>query len=998
MFAARHCAQRRLIAPRRLSSLALTALLTLGLTRVAMAASGDAMHFAIDARLLSPALLQFSRQSGISIVFPDRLTRDVASAPVIGTMSTSEALDMLLENTGLNWQLVNDHIVAVFDQQCDGGQVGEHCSTAEQTLARYPVYVPGIEETYVYGNRFTGSRIRRSGYTGAAPVDVLSAPDIELSGAQTIGELLKFVPAVAGNSTSTAISNGGDGTASVTLRGLPASNTLVLINGKRVANDGLAGESVDLNSIPPAAVERIEILKDGASAIYGSDAIAGVVNVIMKRDFYGLLAEAYYGQAERGDLETATQTLQYGTGFNAGSMFISASHYQQQPIFSRDRKISRSADTSAIGGSDERSSATADARVTLPDGSVVIADGSGYRPATEDDLFDYQAFTTAVVPLERTSLYGNVSYDFSDQVTSFVELSYLKTSTEAVLAPSPVFTAFEQTPLPVAADNIYNPFGTTIDDARRRLVEFPERRQDNESEVMRFNAVIEGLYSDWNWDVGVSWSRSEASEVTTSLVDAARLRRAVGAAANCLGPAIDGCVPVNLLGPAGSLDPEQVDYIRATGRVDGYSKLSSVTANFSNALLHLPHGRGDLAFGVEYRQEATSKRPNALFNNTNSIGAANQKTTRGERHITELYLESLLPAWRSRDESLKVDVERALRYSDYSDFGDSTNPKIGAKFQLGPSFLLRSTYSEGFRAPSLNELYEGDSEAQAFIDDPCAQALLAEQLPGCAQQADPTRNQFLTVTGGNPELAPETSTNLGIGVVWTPQTLPGFSLSADFFDIEQQDVVSSSAQFIVNQNAFNGDFAQEVERDSTGNLVLVRANNINVGERNIRGTDLALTYHHPRRAWGQLSITSSATYIDEYRASLDASSPELDLAGTFNDQASEGLGGIPRWKAQFGLRWDAKRWRGNYQIHYVGPMDETIPGTLVEREIDAWTIHDIQLSYEFDLFAGLRWTLGIDNLLDEAAPLAASAFLDNIDGRTHELKGRFWYTKLSQRF
>jgi len=423
-------------------------------------------------------------------------------------------------------------------------------------------------------------------------VDILSAPDIELSGAQTLGELLKFVPAVSGNATSTAISNGGDGTATVTLRGLPASNTLVLINGRRVANDGLAGESVDLNSIPPAAVERIEILKDGASAIYGSDAIAGVVNVIMKQDFHGLLVEGFYGQAQEGDLETATQTLQYGTGISDGSFFISASHYKQEPIYSRDREISQTPDTRSLGGSDQRSSATPGSRVLLPNGQTVIAEGTGYRPATDEDLFNYQAFTTAVVPIERLSVYTNASYDFNEQVTGFVELSYTDTEATAILAPTPVFTAFEQEPLSVAADARYNPFGAELHDVRRRLIEFPERQQRNESEVMRFSMVVEGLFSDWNWDAAYNWSRSEATEITRGIVNADLLQRAIGPAANCQGVDIDGCVPVNLLSFPGSISPEQVQYIAATGEVSGYTKLTGLSFNLSRALTLIPAGGG----------------------------------------------------------------------------------------------------------------------------------------------------------------------------------------------------------------------------------------------------------------------------------------------------------------------------------------------------------------------------------------------------------------------
>lgn len=959
-------------------------------------ATARPVQFAIESGSLSTALIQYSRQSGTPIVFSDRLTRQLDAPAVFGQLQREAALEALLQDSGLAWEFIDRRIIAVYAADCEQNQ---NCANSAETGASFPVYEPGIEETYVYGSRLTGSRIRRDPTRYSAPVDVFARSDIERSGAQTLGELLKFVPAVIGNSTSTAISNGGDGTATVTLRGLPASNTLILVNGRRVANDGLAGESVDLNSISPAAVERVEILKDGASAIYGSDAIAGVVNIIMKRDFHGVLAESHYGEASRGDLTTTTQTLQYGTGFRDGGLFFSASHYEQEPLFSRDRGVSRSADTRALGGSDQRSSATPDARVVLPDGRTLIADAAGgYRPATGEDLFDFQAFTSAVVPMRRSSLYANTSYDLNEQVTTLLELTYLRTSANATLAPTPVFTAFEQNPITIAADNPFNPFGVELTDVRRRLVEFPARQQRNEAEVARVSAIVEGLYADWHWDAGYSWSRNEASETVTNLVDADRLARAVGSPDQCRGPAIDGCVPVNLLGSAGSIGQEQIDYLLLDGEVSGYSTLSSATINLSNALLDLPAGRGDFALGFEFRQEATAKRPAPRLAATDTIGGSNFEATRGQRKILELYAETRLPLWRSHAGGRSLELEAALRQSNYSDFGASTNPKLGLKLQLGPSLALRGGYARGFRAPSLNELYEGGSEHQAFISDPCTLAANVGVLPGCSQQADPTRNQFLTVRGGNPDLDAETSESFSAGLIWTPTAIAGLRLAADLFQIEQQDVVSSSAQFIVNQNAQDGSFGANVIRDAQGNLVRVEANNINVGRRRIQGADLGLSYHFPRRGWGQWSLTGSAAYIHEYLAQVDAGAQEVDLAGSFRDEASEGLGGIPEWKWQLGLQWHRERWRASYDIHHVSAMREQVPGSNRSRSINSWTVHDLQLSYNFDVFEGLRLTLGLDNVLDAAAPLAASAFNDNIDARTHELKGRFWYTRLSQRF
>ncbi len=955
-------------------------------------------NFRIDASDLSQALLQVSRQSGLAIVFSDQLTRRLPASPVNGDVALAAALDQLLEPVGLAWTLVDGRIIAITRGECHEKETSPGCREVDALLSRHPLYVPGIEETYVYGSRVTGSRIRRAHYEGSAPVDIITAPDIELSGAQTLGDLLKFVPAVSGNAVSTAISNGGDGTATVTLRGLPASNTLVLINGRRVANNGLAGESVDLNSIPPAAVERIEILKDGASAIYGSDAIAGVVNVIMKRDFHGLLTEAYYGEAAAGDLETSTYTVQYGTGLPHGSLFLSATSYSQDAIFSRDRSVSASADGRLRGGADQRSSATPNARITLPSGQQLIHDNGRYREATPEDLFNYQDYTSAVVPMDRRSLYGNASYDFSEQVTGLVEASYLDTRAGAVLAPTPVFTGFEQDPLIVAADNIYNSFGEELLDVRRRLVELPQRRQIDSSEVMRFSAVMEGLYEDWNWDVGYSWSRSEAQQETRNLVNADNLRRAIGPAAQCQGGEIDGCVPVNVLAGPGSIDAEQVDYIVATGKVRGHSTLSNITLNVSNEGLDLPIGSTDMAFGLEFRQESTSKKPSALLASVGTIGATNFEATAGSRKITELYAETIVNAWNSADGDASLNLEGAVRFSDYSDFGGDINPRLGLRLQLSPSVLVRASYADGFRAPSLNELYQGATEDQAFITDPCTQPNNIGRLPGCTLPADPTRNQFLTVTGGNPELAPETSSSYGAGLVITPLPTPGLTLSADAFSIDQRKVVSSSAQYIVDQNARFGRFDERVQRDALGNLQLVDAVNLNVGRRKVEGADLSLMYKLPSRHWGQLSIASNATWIARYEAQLDSAAPAVDFAGTFIDPASEGLGGIPEWKGQISVQWARQRWRGNYELHYISNLRERIPGTQSERSIAAWAVHDIQLSYMFDVLDGLRFTVGLDNALDESAPFAASSFLDNIDGRSHELKGRFWYTKLSQRF
>ncbi len=953
-------------------------------------------NFDLAGQALSESLIQFSHQSGLAIVFSDPEIRGINTSRVQGRLTPDEALDRLLADTDFTWRLIDGRIVAIYDGSCRGDN---SCPENEQLLVMNPLYVPGIEELYVYGNRVTGSRIKRSTLQGSAPVEVISSPDIELTGAQTLGEILRYLPSVSGNATSTAISNGGDGTATVTLRGLPASSTLVLINGRRVANDGLAGESVDLNTIPPAAVQRIEVLKDGASAIYGSDAIAGVVNIIMKEDFYGLLLEQYLGAAQQGDGNTTTTTLQYGTGFRHGSLFFSASYFDQDEIAARDRSVSQSADGRSRGGADLRSSATPSARVTLPSGQTVIRDANSgeYRPVNDEDLFNFPEFTSSLVPSDRLSAYLSTSYDFSELLTGKLELSYTRTNARAQLAPTPLFTAFEQHPITVAADNLYNPFGVELDDVRRRLVELSPRQQQNKSDVFRISALLEGIVGSWDWEWSLDWSRSKANETTTGVVDSGRLRRGLGPAANCQGLEVDGCVPINLFGRQGTINAAQQDYLRLPGKVRGESKLAGTSFTAFTRLLELTHGPVEFAIGAEYRDASTEKKPDRLLANVGIIGGNNFERTRGDRRVGEVYFESISPLYRNEDRGQLFDLELALRYSYYNDFGATTNPKVGLRMQLNPSWLFRATYAQGFRAPTLNELYQGATETQAFISDPCTIAENIGRLPGCNGLADGSRNQFLTVTGGNEDLEEEKSVSYGVGMVWTPDFLPGFYSAIDYFDIDTENVVGSSTQFIVDQNAASGAFEDQVVRDAQGNLRHVSAVNLNVGERRIQGIDLSFNYRLPTRDWGQWSTALDVAYMKEYSIQLDRSSSTAGLTGIFVDPASEGLGGLPEWKGTLGLQWARQRWRGSYDLHFISDMRETVPGTTVQRNIDSWVVQDLQFSYVLNILRGLRVSLGIDNVLDEDPPFAASAFNDNFDGRSHELRGRFWYAKLSQR-
>lgn len=888
--------------------------------------------------------------------------------------SIAPALHQLLNKTELTFTHVGPNAVAIVALD----QVSGSTETS-----RTPA--PPAEEIVVTGRSLTGSHLRHLNLDSYAPIDVLAQPELEITGAQTVAELLKFLPAVSGNSTSTAVTNGGNGTATVTLRGLPASNTLVLINGRRIVSNGYGGEAADLNTIPLSAVDRIEVLKDGASAVYGSDAIAGVVNIILRRDFDGLSINSYYGQAEPGDQQTNSYSLTWGGGNENSHLMMSLAHYQQGEILSRDRALSASADNRLRGGTDLRSSASPQGFIALSDGVVTSTDG-GYRSWSKEDLYNFREYTSGLVPSERQSVYVAANHILQSGIETFAEVMAVRTRAVSTLAPTPVFTRFDNGDLSISSDNIYNPFGEEITDVRKRVLELGPRVQRNRTDTWRMNTGLKGFVNDWQWELTTAAHYTRARETLNNLIDPHKL------AAGLKGPEFcteaSGCVPINLLGAPGSIDQTQVDFIRGENQVDGASRMSSFIFIADGPLGQNDAGDILAATGLEIRREAID------FNSTDAdgfslIGGVASGAAEGERLIGEAFAEISVPL---REETLWLDG--AVRYSEYSDFGSTANPKLAIRLRPLPSVMVRASYATGFKAPTLIDMNQTGHQSQEFLFDPCTVSG-AEQLPGCNGQADQARIQYLTEFGGNPNLKPETSNNTSLGFVWTPGGFNGFYASMDLFEIRQHDVIDTSPQYLINENALSGVFSNRVQRDTQGDITRVVATRLNIGAREVRGVDATLRYQYQSKKLGLVRWSMNGSHLSRYLNQLAPGSPTEDLAGTFADSASGGAGSLPKWKANTGLYWQRGRWEGGYTIHYVSDMQErfTLDSLAINRKIDSWSTHDLQLAYGVP--SGFRFAVGVDNLLDQAPPFAASAFNDNFDARTYELAGRYWYTTLS---
>jgi len=1000
-FGVLHNGYRRLLAISRTSLLSITCLFCLFLSTLlpSSAAHGivtDIYPVELPRGSLHGSMIALGQQTQSSIIFPSSMVDDQNAPEVVGSFSILQILDLIIEDRDIEYRVVGPQTVVVLPR-CE---TGWDCAAMHKDLQRSKKQYPMIEELIVRGKPLTGSRFKQMDGNSFTPTDIITATEIRLSGAQTLSQLMRFTPEVAGNSASTAVSNGGNGTASVTLRGLPATNTLVLINGLRSAVNAIDGGSVDLNSIPLAAVDRIEILKDSGSSIYGSDAIAGVVNVILRKSFDGILLNTYSGISDSGDNQTSRYDLLVSGKVAGVELLAMVSHYDQAGFFSRDRAISNSADGRPLGGDDQRSSATPNARIHVGDNIVTFAEGqvngsapTDFRRVTDEDLFDYRAYTSSLVPAERDSFFLSGSLTQLDSLESTFELGYVKNTTHITFAPAPIFTAFEEVPISISAANQYNPFAEEIADARIRLIGLGPRVQTNQSETFRANTKLMGTLRDGEWQVSLNWSENKAIERWSNLVDGEKLALGLGSSSACA--SADGCVPINFFGSPDVVSDKQLDYIRAAATNRGRSTLASINIDISQIARVSAVENIEFAAGLEMRRETFAAEADPRVQNNQLIGGE-FGSSRGDRSSSELYIESLVPIIPSENIIAEPVLEAniSLRATQFSDFGSEANPKLAMRYRPNNDLMLRGSISKGFRAPSLFELNQSDSISQAFLVDPCSNPENIGLLPGCDVQTDPLRVQYLTVTGGNASLRAEISKNLSLGFIYTPPGLRNFTVGLDAYRIEVDNIIGASGQFFLDRNAADLSFSDRIIRDESGEVVTVLASNENLGVRTISGFDADISWRVFIAKWGSLGVDLNGSHIHTYQFQSFSNAEVQELAGTFEDEAAEGSGALPTWKTRLNLFWQFGRWEVALSSFRVSSLTEALNGSADRRESGAWSREDAQMSYHFNSGESLI-TVGIDNILNEAPPFLGSAFNDNFDSRTYESTGRFFYARFS---
>ncbi len=858
----------------------------------------------------------------------------------------------------------------------------------------------------------TGSRIARPEIEASTPVQVVSAEAIQTQASPNISDVLNQLPAagIGSQRTNTNFSTSGNGVATINLRNLGSNRTLVLQNGRRLVA-GIGGSSaVDLNNVPTELIERIEVLTGGASAVYGSEAMAGVVNFVLKKDFSGISARAQAGITDEGDMPTQLVTAMAGTNFadNRGNIAIYGQYDNDEGLRSRNRAIS--AEDVPF-----RSSYVPQGRFAVPGGSVWTYDAQNNLKkgfVTAVDGFNRNAERYISVPVERYmgSLLGH--YDFNDAIGAFFEGSYAKTKSRSRLEP----LATDNTDATMPDGNPYE--GLTIDNPfipalikaqmqsvgadtitfRKRMNGVFDRSNRNDREFYRVVAGLKGQIADkWNWDAYYNYGRTtEDTSSETALRD--RYYYALDAITGPNGNPIcrnasaraSGCVPINLFG-FNSVSKDAIAYITNNGQLSTYaSKVTqeSFGANISGGVFTLPAGDVNMAFGAEHRKEKSSEVFDVETQLGNTMGNALTNTV-GSYKVSEAYGELTVPLISEKPFAHFLGLEGAVRVGDYSTVGTVYSWKAGATWAPVEDIRFRGVYSVATRAPNIGELYAGESQTfPSGIVDPCEGVTLTSSrpqdaycrtLPGIAQVIaggaafkydDNSDVQSIEgVDGGNPNLREEKAKTLTLGIVLTPKALPRFSFTADFFDI----TIDNAIQLVPRNTVISGcvdsagtsDLCSLIVREGAGSNPRSRTPGtvwqvdslpVNAANYKTQGIDFAANYKTADFGLlgaqeSNLAFKLAYTYLRKLSLKPLETLPTEDNLGQLDGDGRLGAGF--KHKINFATKLTVNKFSLNWEMSYLSKMKDTLgpdedsPLGDATNSVKAYNYHDVQVRYVF---------------------------------------------------
>ncbi|WP_269530915.1 TonB-dependent receptor [Chitinimonas sp. BJYL2] len=864
----------------------------------------------------------------------------------------------------------------------------------------------------------TGSRLRlkQDQLSGIGPVTVIDRDAIQRSGATTVEGLLQRLSAsagFAGNQNNSYWVRNGYGTAQVNLRGLGINRTLVLLNGRRVVNGGTgANSSVDLNSIPLALIERIDVLKDGASALYGADAVAGVVNIITRQSRPGTELMVRYGESVRGDGEDAAASLSWGMRDERASLIATLAYSENRavnlgsraacPLAESGGKLVCSGHSATIGGRAHY--------VSGPETGKFI----NFRQSLDTDPAFFEPYVNArhgyntnpslnaVNPSQRTSLGVLGTRQLSDQATLFGELLYTQRQSSQLATPG--ILGLNRS-IRLGASHPSNPVGYDLVLDRRRLAEAGPRTFFQETDTWRAVLGLRGQINDnWDWTLAANWGRNTGIDGSTNVANLDRVDATLDTR-RCANTANAAIPCANYLG-YGNVTPAVLDYILTQVTDTGGNAQKSMAAHVRGQIYPLAAGMVGLASGIEIRRESGWRTPDPLT----ARGIANtnvQQAVDGSYTARELYGELSIPLLADQPMVQSLHLHTAARYSDYTTFGSKHTRKLGLDWRLNPALKVRLNTSTAFRIPSIPELFGGISSANLTTTDPCSgwsklpdSSVISQNCRSSGVPAGFTQlgNTLLTTGGANPDLKPEHADTLTAGLVWTPS--PMLTLSADYYRIKVANATqalggSTRLAVCYNTPGLNHVFCSPTSfrRDTTtGEINFLSAQPANVASEDLAGVDLGLLYHFKL---GRLpfSLNVDASRLQRYDITPFPGAATLHYGG----KLPSGRGSYTHNRAMATLGMTAGVWSGAYSMQYIGSaQDPDAPAGSLGSRIPALHYHNLQVRYA----PSRHWDVaaGIDNLFDKAAPFVRNWTDGNTDTMTYDLQGRRWHLRASYRW
>jgi outer membrane receptor protein involved in Fe transport len=912
---------------------------------------------------------------------------------------------------------------------------GAHGVAVAVTLA----FTPGIsvaqddDASAVEEIIVTGSRLPRRDLTAPSPITTIDRDDIRSSGQPTLEGTLNRLPQVQ-PSFGRASNNPGNGSANIDLRGIGAGRTLVMMNGRRIAPAGI-GSAVDINNLPSVLVQRVEVITGGATTVYGSDAIAGVVNVITRDDFEGFGLDASYYATEQGDSDILDFNVAWGHNFGRGNITVFGGYLDREPTFQSQRVFSAQTisddwftTTLVPGGSSTTPAGTLSfPRIDFGNGPARTTwdtNGDPREFVDPDDRYDFGPINYLQVPLERYSAGVLFNYDLTDTVALYSELTYTNNRAVSSLAPAGTFGAFVEI-------NTNNPVLTPANQQlladngipqgpdrvgiglSRRLLELGPRIIEADKDYTRLLAGLRGdLGGAWEYDAWVSFTRGEEKEFQRNDASFSRLQQGLlvdPVTGNCFDPS-NGCVPLNMFGE-GNLSQTGVDFIRTAPYVSTIEREQKLVSAFvRGTLFSLPAGDLASAIGVEWREDSGDLIADEALFSGDTLGYRAFSNVIGEESVSEVYAEVLVPVLNNAPLARFLGFELGGRLSNYDNAGELETWKLGADWEPIEGVRFRTMFQRSARAPNLGEafLLPYDEQGTAVSNDPREDPCSASAAPVgngfsdvCIAQGIPASElgifeatlaaPVIFTQGGNPSLQPEIAETFTAGVVLS--AFDAWTLSVDYFEIEVEDTIGDADPLLVCWDPANTEreTCDRISRNPvTFDINAVDTTSANLGQLRTTGFDTQFNYMMELPGWlvpgsggADLDVSVVWTHVTENSVQSDPASTVLECVGKFG-VSCDFLGNdnvFPENRVRTSAAWVAENWRAGLAWYWIeGTRNSArdaaplfgIPVDFVNPAIETIGSKSyIDLDVNYELSDNLTLGLTVANLLDEGPAFMA---------------------------